>query len=468
MAEVRTTFTSDDKEVQKSLAAMQKQLQRVTEELRKAKDESKAVGESQEDAFGGAALNAVKSWAAGIVSATTVAAAFRAELEAIKKQQDEARKNQLSAASPERAFLLNYIPQSAGEAEAARGIVSDIAKRTGVSREDVYRVATPAVSATASEDQLWQATELALRVRPDDMSEASAIAGGLGDTAKLTGSGDMNANLGVILKLAKQARVQSLSAVSANLIPGAIGVKARGGSDAEATAAIAAFTKGSADATGAASGTSMIKLSNQLAEALPALGSFDERIRYMAANEDERTKFLKTASFEEKAKAPSESFLSGGSVYQNYLENLKGANSKEAFAQLGQQTIAAIDAQPLQQGEALNRGFEKTAARIGEQAFGDGSLASIREGIQKIRERTGVMGIEQMMGSMGGDVLESTIRGREGYIGAVAGQLENITAMQSDKEVVKELRALREQLLQQLNTTNENTAKRINVDGNAE
>ena len=477
MAEVRTTFTSDDKEVQKSLTAMQKQLQALVEENRKLKTAGKEAGEALETAFDG--LRDLAGTVTGIGGATAAVTALSQAFQELERHQKAARDAQLDAASPERAFMLNMIPKSEQEASAARERITSIARETNLSRADIYRIATPAVSATTSQEQLWAAVKLAAQVRPDDIGEAQAVAGGLGDIAKLTGSDNMNANFGLMAKMAGQARVDNLRSVAANLIPGAIGVKARGGTSNDAAALVTALTKSGADATGAQTGTAAIQLANQLADALPKLGSTDERIAFMVANAKEREKFIGKASFEQKAKAPVADLLRGGAGYRLYQEHKAGASTEAELQGMGLDALRAINTLPLQQTAELERTGKNANVRTDEAKLATGKGISLQENVREMRAKLGgpdawidwgfswVPGLDTADRATFGDKrwAQTQLKGIESQLGT-----NKMLGMSPSEDTLKELEKITAELKAIANNTDQKQQNRrgLNIDGNAE
>jgi rRNA maturation endonuclease Nob1 len=88
--------------------------------------------------------------------------------------------------------------------------------------------------------------------------------------------------------------------------------------------------------------------------------------------------------------------------------------------------------------------------------------------MQQIRASVGSAGINQVVQGFGGDLIESTVMGREGFIKAKANELQVMESKTTDKEVVEELRKMREALLAELKQGNQNTARAKSGEGNSE
>lgn len=456
MAGIHLTFTGDDKDVAAVLARQERQIASLKEKLGQLGRESEKVGRQQEGMLT-SGVQKLAGMAAGWVSVSSALQLANAELRAHIELQDRASSTQTQAANTQIKFLRNLGMVSGGERQAAIDRIGQISQRTGVTQRDLNLAASTAVSARGdlSIGQSLDAVEMAARIAPEDVGELTSVAGGLLDISSLTKTADMRHNAGFMTSLAAQARVTNLQSVSQNLVPGAIGVAARGGSAEEAAALVATLTSGMKDATGAMSGTAAIQLANQLATFTPAKGeSTAERLRHLQNNPALARAFLAQASFEQKSLASVENLLGLGrdrSLADLYERNITSFGDPTAMASNAEQFIAGIQGVDIQQRAARERSIARrsetadlanVAGADESQAIGimDRALQDAGFGVgRRWNDRWGAR-MDAALGITHDDVASSAISRLESAQGAGGLSERQVQLLQ---EAVNELKAMR-------------------------
>lgn len=392
MGQVRTTFTSEDKDVQKALDGMSKQLQRYAEENKKLKDQTKAGHET------------TKSWigdtVAGLTKMVSGMAVFGAaidvtnqKLQATVRLNKEAAQRATGAAATQSDFLNNLGLVSQKEQQSALLRVRGISQRTARPEQDLFGAASVAVSARGgmSISQALDAVEQASRLTADPGSMAQ-LSGAFLDIASLTKTTKANANAGFLLQLQAQSRVASQQQVAQNLVPGALGVAARGGTAGESAAIVSTLTSVLKDQTGAISGTAAIQLANQLAEFGPTKGKTPiEALRFLQQTPGAAQRFLGTASFEQKARFGIEQLVTGESEGAKLLErNVPAFGQPAALSRDFERFVASKMEVPLQKTDFQRRLLQSERERS-DLANARGQLADeVRTSLERKLDELGV------------------------------------------------------------------------------
>lgn len=483
MAEVRTTFTSDDKEVQKSLAALQKQMQGLIEQNRKLREESKNAGDAMTGGLSDASEQLIRL-ASGYMGVSAAMGVVTTALDNIEKKHQKVMQAQMTAAAAERSYLLNYGSPSAGGVEQARQQALGIAQRTGTTVEDVYRVAAAGVSSTTSKDQMAAAVEMALRIQPGNQQEAIALAGAIGDASNLTGSQDAGVNMGFIQYALGQSRVSTMQGIGTQVLRGAAAVKSYGGEANEALAFVNMLTKKTNDITGEKSATLATATAAQLEAFLPTedrytydskgrktlsrkgtgLTSTNQRATFLQQNPKLADEFLSGASLPQGGNVIREFLTAGSEADRIYRESSGNRLTYDELRKLNEQNIAAIESSPLQKTSAINRQLESANTRVEERDFDTASKGAIAANMDRLRSQADMAGINRM-GYKVQDLVEATFSTKEQFAASKASELEErLVRNQLPPERADSVR----EMIAVLRSIEKNTGKKLNIDGNAE
>jgi hypothetical protein len=390
MGQVRTTFTSEDKDVQKALDQMTKSLQKYVEENRKLKQETKQASESGKGFFESQA-RAATAMVAQYIGVRAVLQEVNRELERRSRLETEAANRARGAAATQSDFLNNLGLVSQDQQRAALARVRAIAQRTGRPEQDLYGAASVAVSARGgmSVTQSLDAVEQAARLTTDPGSMAQ-LSGAFLDIASLTKTPQANVNAGFLLALQAQSRVASQQQIAQNLVPSALGIAARGGTPAEAAALASTLTSIMKDQTGAISGTAGIQLANQLATFLPEGGSTVDRIRALQQDPGRAQAFLEKASFEQKSRFAIEQLLSGGTAGAQLLEqNIQAFPGNQQLGRDFERFIGNKQAVSLQRSDLDRMRLGQVVEEFQLDNTQGQRAAAIREQLNQVLEEVG-------------------------------------------------------------------------------
>ena len=454
-SKVHTEFTSDGKQLLKTIQDSQKEIERLTNENRNLRDISKRA--SKEAADG---LKSVKEGAMSAADATDLlneGLALTSDLlKQVAERQDKVAGTQRSAADAQRAFLRNLGNVSESTRQSAITQIAAIGERTGVRQSMLFDAASTAMSARGATDpvEALRAVEMAARVAPESVGEMSSFAGALLDAKSLTKQKDMEANLGFLVGMQGQARVTTLGQVAQNLVPGAIGVQGYGGTPAEAGALVTTLTQAMKDATGATSSTAAIQLAKQLEEFKATAkieGGTDDRIRALQQNESLRTQFLEKASFDAKAGIPVRELLTPGTETAKLFEqNIGGIPSGRAAVDEARRFLAGINAPDLQRAAAFERRSEQEIENLQIDDFRSGDASRIRRRVDSLLVESGAHApsMPWTLGWVGGrdplDTAEQLLRGRSGNIRMFGGEDYQTAAAAKMDALIEEIRGLRQ------------------------
>lgn len=491
MAEVRTTFTSDDKEVQKSLAAMQKQMQGLIDANRKLKEEAKGTKDALEDegnagtkAFSGMVDN-IKGITAGLVSASTAAALFGAEIENIKRLQQDAAAAQRDVAALQRSAYNNMPGMSPAAMAKFNAGIENVASSEKVSQSLLWGAAPGARSATTSAEQTMSNLRVAARYHPTSAGDLEAFAASLGAMEKATGwTGDAGAeaNAGVAYKIQGESFVPSAEAVKKYLVKGAGKLRSFGDSVGEAATLMPAATHLLSDAEGANSLTFMSNLASQLQEAMPAEASTYARIQAMQNDPAARAKFLEKGQFGQD-KVFVEKALTDGSEFDRMIERgVRSDWSKEGMRAFSSTQFANMDAMPLQNAEKFSRTLESETENTLLADLKSGDAGRLQNALGQLRHKKGMdflsnayySTLESGRMMMGQDPNEVAINSLDFWRDITVTKqtserrIKDWYGRGDGGEASGKLIETIDALTKELRSMNGNNAKRVNIDGNAE
>ncbi len=367
-----------------------------------SKQEMDRAGESGQKAFGPMALGMTRQLIGALGITGGVAGAIqvvRMEYQQLIETQREAGLMNMTVAEAQETALMNLGATSVRERDKFLGAVQTMASDLRVSEAEVYRRATPALSARGAKPvygpgSVMDAVEASFGFARGDSSAGIAAAGAALDISAVTGA-TAEQSLGFLQTVGKQARVEDPREQAVNLPPAMKAAMDTGATPQEAGALFAAFTQGMTDPTGRRSGTSAISFVVQLrdrfekelddAAKLFAEGKMSpERYKAIQGKAAEwenlgltaritelqndpvaRDVFLKNTSWERKAQIPVEQLLAGGATFQDY------ASFRDELP-------------PVAQASGLFRARESVRRGAGPQRIED-----FRRELQGIRERAG-------------------------------------------------------------------------------
>lgn len=402
----------DDAEFNRGIKRMLKEIETLKQKLKETQDESKKGSQQQKSAFD-SAIASLGKMAAGWLSVQTAIQVATASYQDYLNVQRESASETISTADAQIKFFRNLGNVSREESKKIQEQIRAIASSVGQPVKNVYAVATEAISAQGnlSRKQMFANVAMGLRLAPESVSEATALAGTLGDVASLTGNADPLANAGLMLALGEQTRIANMQQIGKNVIPAAIGVKEtlRGTSANDAMALVTTLTSVMKDREGALSGTASVQLAQQLdsffgADAkvsgpkdkegalLKKLGdgTLLEQMAKLRADPKAMAAFLSKSSFEAKAKPFVEQLLTKDSAAAMLFEqNRAKVPTGDAARAQAAGFFANIAGAPEQQLAGAERAFvaAESQLQLGNES---GSRASVvYEGMQKALRSSG-------------------------------------------------------------------------------
>lgn len=467
---------------EKGAVAAFKRLQKENEKLKQgfadlAKESAKA--EKQTTTWSDKATAGMGNMVAGVFSLAAALKVASAEYQHLIDRQNKAAKTVITTSNARQGFQRNLGDVSQDERAWWDKTIMGIASRTKQLPANVYQAAGEASASQGNltREQLARNVELGFRVAPESAQEAQALAGGLGDLASLTGSGDSMVNLGMMLAAGKQARVSNLRQVAQNLVPGAIGVQGFGGTDAEAMALATTLTNLSKDTTGAASKTAAIAFAEQADKILGAAGSPLEHIRAMQNDPSKAKKFMEKASLPMEYKIPIQQLITKGSAAdQLFTSNLGGYGDQAGMAASAERYVNAVTADPMNRVATVDRSLESAEQQTQLRDTGAAMDSVIRSRVNNVLRATGDTWLGNQVSMRAYDFSRMwrspeeagavTIAARYGHLARTAGD----SPSEETRENLRLLKALYDEL-QGMRTDNKREAakpKAKNVDRHGE
>ena len=417
MAKVRTVFESDDKDINATLARMHADMQRLIADNRKLASESRQFSVTSQGALGRAISQAATLAGSYLTVQQAIQAAIR-EHEDLLRRQREASGKQIDVAGLERQFLINLgvsvTDETRRDVQRQLAAISDEVK---VPVSSLLPRAAEAVSARGgfSVESALDAVKQSARILPRDTEGGRAIAGGILDVSKLTGSSDALENLGVIVGTQELTRVTNLQQTAKNLIPAAIGISQAGDNVAEALALVSTITGFLAEPEGRLSATGGLKLSSQLQEFLPAEDTFKfithrgrqvrvperegtglestvQRLEFLQRPENAllREEFMATASFEERAKPAIRALLDPNSgLLQLVKANVARIPTGDDARQASERLIQGINETNLQQNALLASSMEQATEKLLLDDTEGGTRGTVRDELERALSASG-------------------------------------------------------------------------------
>jgi len=237
---------------------------------KQSREKFDSIGVSIKNAFDPRQL---AGFVTGIASIGGAVRLIREEIEHVKRIEREAAQEQL-AVEQSRADIVRNLPGASKEQ-----VTDLLAKSRGLAAEQriderfINAAIASGLSASAGNvPGTMAAVGMASKFLANRPEDIPLYAGALLDLQKVTGSKNMQANLGYLSFLAGLSRVVAPQQKAANIPRALIGLKGWGATPAQAAAFYAALTSAAADPEGRESGTGSIGLAEQLAKFMPAAG----------------------------------------------------------------------------------------------------------------------------------------------------------------------------------------------------
>lgn len=396
--ELRWVVTADDKDVIAAFRRMQKELEKTKQAQKQANDEGAKGGAKIKQGIESSVVSLSKA-AIGWVSIQTAIRATTAEYQNYIDVQKQAADATIETANAQIVFMRNMGNMSAQQAMAIQDTVRQVAAANKTTESKIYQIATEAVSSKGSltNEQMFANIGMAARLAPESTSEATAIAGALNATTRLTGSADPRVNAGLLLGIGEQARIPSMKSIADSLIPSAAAVKATlpETSTEEAAAFFSTLSLLSEDKTGERTGTASVQLAAQLRKFRKGTDLGDEIAR-LQNDPKARESFFKKMSLEAKPKAFVEQMLTGGTPAAELLKtNLANVPTGQTAIGVSDQWFRNVGQAPYQQAAAQQRAMQSLATQLDLQNFMGANAAINREGLQGILKASGAWMLEQ-------------------------------------------------------------------------
>lgn len=476
MTRVSTQLSADAsayvREMQKINAELLKNtqaLEKMTAINNRAAQQAKADAQEQESALGKVGEK-IASLAAYYISAQAAARLVTAEMQNQLDIQTKMSAAQRTLESSERELAFNV--GDASKVPAARQAARSLAAQLGQPIENANMALGQAIAAQGggfSPVNVEQA-RMAMRFRPDDQGAQEAIAFGLGNFKKLTGTDDPTKNMNYALAMGSQALPSDIRATFQHLLVGAIGAKGydSAGNDKYATALVDAMTQVSADEEGRRSATASVALAGQLQQffkvpsqlmGLPQ-PSLQQEVEFMQSNrltqrmKERGFKSLAEvfttdkglggfgATFEKKMEVPVQELLTGGSagagMLQQFLSDLDAVDPKGA-----EKMIAAMGDSEAAQTGAVSRRAQSAKQFAQTRDVNLARMGAVRQELGDIQQALGYSALGQTTRS--GALTAAGLFGQETQIEELRSQLleaNRFASQQGNKDISTQLERL--------------------------
>lgn len=443
----------DSKEVERALQKLNKQIIKIQDQLKKAKQESvkgsKATAQGQDThtkAIGksiGMAKNLATAFglAGGVAGAVQI---LRKEFQLFLDQQRKAKEAQVTLSDAREQLVLNL---GAGATRkdilGAFDAVSRIQKESGIDEKTITQALSTAISAKGAEttEQAIAAVALAVKVQKGTPENIPVVAGGILDMFKALGltSDDPEAAkkaFGFLSSVGAKSRATDIESQISQLGPGLTGVTSFSATPQTAGALLAALTTGiTGDQSAAQAKTAAINIAQQLEKYLPPalseeikekgeaalkkkksgklmtpgdkkaiealsrplVETLKERIELLQNDKSLSIEFLANASIRAAAKGPLRELLSNkdSKIAQQFRSAYAALPSVDEAAAVTDNLLANLKVDPLRAtAESGRRGKAATErALIGNKVKARAAVA--RENIKELFDATGTSVIEK-------------------------------------------------------------------------
>lgn len=358
MATTKQVFTGDKSQLEQAYKDLSKEVVRLEGQVQKLSNTSNNAnrqGVTQSNEVSKAVrgqLASLASAALGWVSIEKAISAVNAELEDNIRLNDRRAGKQISVAQSQAQFLLNATSSSTAEKQAFLIDMQRIQRESGF--PDLSKLNMAGASGASASGGDLEATRLAIEAAaplakhsPQDLE--IIVAGAL-DLVKASGEKDAKKNLGFLLQVGEQSRVQGTRQTAENVAP-AVSVAAKTVTSdqrqatIEAGALFAALSNEGVDPQGEVTRNAVQVISGELRSFFtegikvnvpgrrPMMvkpsedpNTIEGRIRYLQENERMQKLFMANANFgRERFRVPFEQLLNRGQTnhaFQHALKNL--------------------------------------------------------------------------------------------------------------------------------------------------
>lgn len=278
---VDITLAADSKEVDRALTRMGQHLDKANAKIEKLKQGGKRSAQETASAFSRAGT-AIAGTARGLVTTFTGIAdvtglvskaveALQYEIQKAKGLQAAARAESVSfgeAVRDTRAAFSQDDSLSEGGLEDA---IVKISERTNALPKNIAVALQTAFSAKGSLDNqaALDAVEQAFRLNPNNVEQATTLAGRFLDVAQAGGVSDIRASAGFIQNIQASSRITTSEKVGENIIPAIKSITAFGDSLEESAELLVTLNRLLVDEQGRITATAGISLAGQLANLAP-------------------------------------------------------------------------------------------------------------------------------------------------------------------------------------------------------
>jgi hypothetical protein len=417
MGQVRTTFTSDDKDVVAALNRMTKELDKLREANRKLKEESKKGSEESKSGLE-QSVRSIAKMAAGYATATTALRLFNSELERKSQLEKAALDTQLSVNQSRADVIRNAGAISRQEASKLLSTTQQVSQRTGISEKQINAGFAAGLSSAGSGtvEDVKNAVLQAARFVPDRPEELGRTVGSSFDLSKVTGTMDVRTNLGALAAVGKFSRIADPQKQAVNIAPALINMKSFGADFKEGGALFAALSTGMGDFYGEKSKTGGINLTRQLSEFLPkedlqtgtdargrpkivkgtGLASLDPRIQFLRQNPKKAKEFMRTGDFGEAEGVIKQLLLDPNSgVYKDYDSAFKSLPGVKDTADFFERTVSNFAADPTFKVAEANRAVSQVMESAQADNMQGAANAQAREALDALFDIEGRSGISK-------------------------------------------------------------------------
>jgi len=322
MGDIPQKFTSDDKELMRTLDKMHRKLVQLEQDNNRLARESEKASKKGKDGLSSMVVGAAKA-AAGYMSVAGAVAALNSELRNKIALDNKARDTAVSTADAQAAAIKNL-----GDVDnaTAKRFLADMRKLKGKagfqSEAPILLAASSILSATGGDRK--KTADIVAAAAPlfrDKQEDLATFGGAMGDVMKASGSTNAKQTAALMLAIQGQARFEDLAAFG-NVAPAlaSAGVADTSGNKLRATREASALFAGigqrAGDKEGAVTKTAVANLAGNLAEVVP----------------EKQTAFERLAVVQQDAKLQEEVLRSGfkGSIKLVIQELVSNADSQTA------------------------------------------------------------------------------------------------------------------------------------------
>jgi hypothetical protein len=400
MGTIPQKFTSDDKDIMKTLDKMHRKMVLLEQDNKKLARESEKASKKGKGGFDGMIVGAAKA-ATGMLSVASAVRVVNAELRNKIELDKRAAGTAMDVSGGQAAVIKNL--GDVDDATAKQFLVSmrQLKSKAGFQSETPLLQAASSILSASGGDRkkTYDILSAAAPLFKDKQDDLATFGGAMGDMMKSTGSTDAKQTAALMLAIQGQARFEDLSAFQ-NVAPAiaSAGVNDTSGNKLRATREAAALFAGigqrAGDKEGAVTKTAVANLASNLARLVP----------------EKDTAFERLAVVQKDAKLQEEVLRSGfkGSIKPIIKELVSGADSQTArgvqgaFAKI-QGSEAAYD-RKVSQLATVTKELETTNTARSSQAVAENlrlankagaEVATIREATYQAMKESGASTFEQ-------------------------------------------------------------------------